>query len=76
MTPLPAALTSGYLTTRQAADRIGVTPNYVRELIRAGALNAIDIGSGTRPTFRVAGESVESFRRERAVSITPTQEVA
>ncbi len=34
-----------YLTTKQAADRLGVTPFHVRRLIHSGKLHAILIGT-------------------------------
>lgn len=71
MTPIPAAPTSGYLTTGQAAARIGATSNYVRELIRTGRLQAIDISKGARPSFRVAEKSVEQFLADSIV--TPSE---
>lgn len=71
MTPTPAAPMSGYLTTGQAASRIGATPQYVRELIRTGRLQAIDISNGGRPSFRVSETSVEQFLRDAAV--TPSE---
>ncbi|GFH34318.1 hypothetical protein [Streptomyces pacificus] len=67
MTPSSAAPVSGYLTTGEAGARIGATSNYVRELIRAGHLDAIDIGTGDRSRFRVAIASVDQFLAERAV---------
>lgn len=67
MTSTSAAPTSGYLTTGQAGERIGATSNYICELIRAGVLDAIDIGKGSRPRFRVAVASVDKFLRDRAV---------
>ena len=67
MTSTSAAPTSGYLTTGQAASLIGATSNYVRELIHAGLLDAIDIGKGDRPRFRVEAASVEKFLRDRVV---------
>ncbi|MGW9245773.1 hypothetical protein [Streptomyces badius] len=76
MTPAPAAPMSGYITTGQAAARIGSTPQYVRELIHAGHFDAIDIGTGERARFRVTAESVEKFLTARAVRPTPPNEVA
>lgn len=68
MTPMPAAPVSGYLTTGQAAARIGATPQYIRELIHAGSLAAIDIGKGARARFRVSELSVEKFLLDAAVT--------
>ncbi|MER7623916.1 hypothetical protein [Streptomyces sp. NPDC126503] len=55
------------MTTGQAGARIGATSNYVRELIRAGRIEAIDISTGTRPSYRVSEESLAKFLRERIV---------
>ena len=71
MTPASAAPKSGFITTGEAASRIGSTSQYVRELIHAGHLDAIDIGTGDRPRFRVAVDSVDRFLRTRVV--TPSQ---
>jgi excisionase family DNA binding protein len=70
VTPTSAAPTSGYLTTRQVADRIGATSQYVRELIRIGALDAIDLGHGPRASFRISEASVARFLADRAVRPT------
>lgn len=67
MTPTSAAPASGYLTTGQAAARIGASTQYVRSLIHAGHLDAINISKGPRPRFRVAEASVIKFLAERAV---------
>lgn len=67
MTPSSAAPVSGYITPGEAGARIGATSNYVRELIRAGHLDAIDIGKGSRPRFRVTAASVDKFLADRAV---------
>lgn len=76
MTPTPAAPVSGYITTGQAAARIGSTPQYVRELVHAGHLDAIDIGTGERSRFRVSGSSVEKFLADRAVRPTSPEVAA
>lgn len=67
MTSTPAAPKSGFVTTGEAASRIGSTSQYVRELIHAGHLDAIDIGIGDRSRFRVSADSVDRFLRARAV---------
>lgn len=75
VTSTPAASASGYLTTGEAATRIGVTSQYVRDLIRAGALEAIDISTGGRAVYRVAEASLAKFLTDRTVR-TPVAEVA
>ncbi|MGW2223838.1 helix-turn-helix domain-containing protein [Streptomyces formicae] len=75
MTSASAAPAGGYLTTGQAAHRIGGTPQHVRRLIKSGRLAAIDIANGGgRPRFRIAEAVIEDFLRDVAVS--PTEEVA
>lgn len=50
------------LTTRQAAAELGVSDRYVRSVIAAGTLEAIDIGTGgARPTFRISHEALAAF---------------
>ncbi|MGW4075972.1 hypothetical protein ACWELB_21085 [Streptomyces asiaticus] len=71
MTSASAAPASGYLTTGQAAARIGATSQYVRALIRGGLLEAIDISKGVRPTFRVPEAAVAKFLAERTVAPAP-----
>jgi len=69
-----AAPASGYLTTGQAAARIGSTPQHVRGLIRAGAIEAIDIAKGrVRPRFRIPEAAVAQYLA--AATVIP-QEIA
>lgn len=75
VTSMPAASASGYLTTGEAATRIGATSQYVRELIRAGALDAIDISNGGRAVYRVSETSIAKFVTDRRVRVE-TVEVA
>lgn len=71
----PAVAPSGeYLTTGQVAVVLGSTSQHVRELIKAGHLEAIDIAKGDgRPRFRVPKAAFAEFIRERTV---PTTEAA
>lgn len=58
----------GWITTKLAGERIGVSPKSVVKLIRAKELRARDVSlpGSSRPDFRVDPESVEAFldRRE------------
>jgi excisionase family DNA binding protein len=71
MTPASAAPKSGFITTGEAASRIGSTSQYVRELIHAGHLDAIDIGIGDRSRFRVSADSIDRFLQARVVTPAP-----
>lgn len=71
MTSASAAPASGYLTTGQAATRIGASAQYVRALIHSGLLEAIDISKGKRPSFRVPEAAVAEFLAARTVASIP-----
>lgn len=49
------------LTTEEVADRYSTTPDVIRRWIRQGRLEAIDIGDGRRPTYRVYPEALDRF---------------
>jgi excisionase family DNA binding protein len=67
-----AALTGGFLTTGEVAIRIGGTPQHVRELIKSGRIEAIDIAKGSgRPRFRVSEAALAAFLRAAAVRSLP-----
>lgn len=71
MTFASAAPTGGFLTTREAAKRIGGTPQHVRQLIKSGRLAAIDIAKGDiRPRFRIAEAALADFLRDAVVIAT------
>ncbi|MFF4403635.1 helix-turn-helix domain-containing protein [Streptomyces sp. NPDC001404] len=77
MTPVFVAPTGDFLTTGQAAKRIGSTPQHVRRLITAGRLNAINIAKGDgRPRFRIAESAVVEYLRGAQVAPNTSTEVA
>jgi len=62
VTPVSVAPTGGFLTTGEVAIRIGGTPQHVRELIKSGRIEAIDIAKGHgRPRFRVSETALAAF---------------
>lgn len=62
MTSPFVAPSGGYLTTGQVALVLGSTTQHVRELIKAGRLEAIDIAKGGgRPRFRVPEAAFAEF---------------
>jgi excisionase family DNA binding protein len=68
MTLASAAPEGGYLTTGEVAIRIGGTSQHVRQLIRSGRIEAIDIAKGGgRPRFRVSEAALVHFLRAAAV---------
>lgn len=68
MTLASAALPGGFLTTGEVAIRIGGTPQHVRELIKSGRIEAIDIAKGNgRPRFRVSEVALAAFLDSAAV---------
>lgn len=71
MTFASAAHPGGFLTTGEAAQRIGGTPQHVRQLIKTGRLAAIDIAKGHgRPRFRISEAALAEFLRDAAVIAT------
>jgi excisionase family DNA binding protein len=51
-----------WLTTREAAARIGFSPRHVRNLVRDGLLEARDLGRGQhRARWRLSRASLEEF---------------
>lgn len=55
-------MTTGTLTTSQAANLLGVTPTYVRRLVREGRLA---VAEATMSGYLLDAESVRRFQEER-----------
>lgn len=56
-----------WLSPREAKDRIGVgDEDTVRQLIRDGHLDAIDVSRSSRPRYKVSPKAIEKFLRESA----------
>lgn len=63
-----------WLTIKQAAEKLQVSPGTVRCMIQAGRLKAAVVGSGTvRLTHRIPAESLENIveAKERAPEPKP-----
>jgi len=56
------------LTVQQVADQLNVHPDTVRQWIRSGELEAIDLGG--RAGFRVSETALDKFIRERKIKPT------
>ena len=55
------------LTPEEAANRLKVTTEQIRCLIRKGQLPAINVGSGTkRPLYRIAPMVLNDFLKSRS----------
>lgn len=55
----------GYITTDEAAGELGVTPQRVRAMIRAGRLKAKTIGEGNRSTHTIRREDLDAVRNRK-----------
>ena len=54
--------TNRLMTPNEVADRLRVTGEKVRQLIRAGHLEAMNIGTGQkRPLYRIHPNDLEAF---------------
>src|SRR2546429_3172889 len=54
-------------TTRGACDLLGIGPRQVRRLLKAKRLDTVGLGQARR----ITRESIEQYRAERNVDITP-----
>jgi excisionase family DNA binding protein len=60
------------LTPGEVAQRLRVTPEQVRCLIRRGQLAAVNVGTGPkRPLYRITPEAVEEFLSGRSRQTAP-----
>jgi len=60
-----ASATSGWVTTKQAARSLGISPRTVRWHIEQGNIVAIPQGEGVQRTWLVSIDSLQAFRRAR-----------
>jgi len=56
---------SGLLTTQEAADALKTTPQFVRALIRRGALEGFNVSPGERTTWRIPTDALARYVVER-----------
>ncbi len=56
------------LTVAQVAERLGISPKYVRTLIKRGELKASNVGSSHKPLYRIRQQAVETLLDDRTVT--------
>ena len=60
------------LTPQEIAERLQVTPEQVRSLIRSGWLVAINVGTGPkRPCYRITYRAFNDFLERKSGSVKP-----
>jgi len=64
------------ISVRQVAKTLGCTEQHVYSLIREGALDAINIGSTERPSYRITEDAVRAFIKARTVQPATTSTAA
>jgi hypothetical protein len=72
----PASAQPEFLTPPQVGGLYGVSPDTVRGWIRAGLLQAVNVGRGNRPRYRVTREALRAYDASqpgRVVPSAPTQ---
>ena len=65
------------MTVEQVAKHLQVSPRHLRELIRAGALEAWNIGiPGGRPRYRIEPDDLDRFieSQRRTVRAEPAEQ--
>jgi len=62
---------SGARSTAEVAEELGVSREKVRNWIKAGKLPAINIGTRTKPSFRILAEDLETFVAGLQVQAAP-----
>lgn len=50
-----------WLKTSEVARYLAVSLDHVRALIRSGLLEAVDVGAGRRPTYRVSRNALGDY---------------
>lgn len=66
-TPEQAEAEYNWLSPSAVAPMIGVdSEDQVRELIRSGHLEAIDVSRSSKPRYKVSPKAVEKYNRESA----------
>src|SRR5262249_18272477 len=54
------------LSIREAARRWRKAPKWVRQMVRTGRLQAVDLGSLGRPCLRITPEAIKEFEHRMA----------
>lgn len=63
-----------YLSPRQMAERLNVSVEYVKRLIRGGKIKAVSVGTAKRPMYRVAPDVFEAYLA--SIEVVPEEKVA
>ena len=61
-----------WLSTKQAAKRIGLSPSRTRALAASGILPAVKAGTG-RGVYRITEQAAEEYRRDRITTDPPSR---
>ena len=56
------------VSTGVVARELGVSTAHVCKLIESGHLEAINVGAGKVPEYRVSRESIERFKENRTIN--------
>jgi excisionase family DNA binding protein len=60
-----------FLTVKEIAAEMRVGLSSVTRLVKLGRLQAVNISSGRRPTYRVLREAYEDFKKNGTVNVAP-----
>ena len=56
------------LTSREAADYLGLTVAHVRRLLHSGSIPSVNVGDEKRPTYRVYKRELDAWLRRRKIA--------
>jgi excisionase family DNA binding protein len=60
-----------YLSSKQARERMGVSRETLRTLIKSGELKASKVGHGRTSPLRISEQAIEDYMEAQAVQPAP-----
>jgi excisionase family DNA binding protein len=64
-TVTPQTLEKDWLTRKEAAEYLSVTPQKVSELVNSGKLHGTKLGDGPNSPLRISSDSIERMLKNR-----------
>jgi len=58
------ATSTEYLSIKDAAHAVGISPTTIRRAVKTGELDAKNVGNGKRPTWRIKKTDLETWAKK------------